>query len=98
MLCCSILYCIVFYCILLYFIVLFCIVLLMLLLLLLLLLLSLHSQLKSQSAVIVGSFLTEGNFLESAGLELGRTLLLRTHRLVRPAFNQLSYQDYAVVL
>ena len=24
--------------------------------------------------------LTEGNFLESAGLELGRTLLLRTHR------------------
>ena len=29
--------------------------------------------------------------MESAGLELGRTLLLRTHRLARPAFNQLSY-------
>ena len=32
--------------------------------------------------------------MESAGLELGRTLLLRTHRLARPAFNmQLIYQD-----
>ena len=31
--------------------------------------------------------------MESAGLELGRILLLRTHRLARPAFNQLSYQD-----
>ena len=32
--------------------------------------------------------------MESAGLELGRTLLLRTHRLARRAFNQLSYQDW----
>ena len=31
--------------------------------------------------------------MESAGLELGRTLLLRTHRLARRALNQLSYQD-----
>ena len=31
--------------------------------------------------------------MESAGLELGRTLLLRTHRLAWPAFNRLIYQD-----
>ena len=31
--------------------------------------------------------------MESAGLELGRTLLLRTHRLAQRALNQLSYQD-----
>ena len=30
--------------------------------------------------------------MESAGLELGRTLLLRTHRSARPEFNQLIYQ------
>ena len=34
--------------------------------------------------------------MESAGLELSRTLLLQTHRLARPAFNQLSYQDRCV--
>ena len=59
----------------------------------LLLLRILLSKKKSQSTVIVGKFHTEGNFLESAGLELGRTLLLRTHRLARRALNQLSYQD-----
>ena len=49
---------------------------------------------KSLLSVIVGKFLTEANFLESAGLELGRTFLLRTHsRLARQALNQLSYQD-----
>ena len=31
--------------------------------------------------------------MESAGLELGRTFLLRTHRLAWRALNQLSYQD-----
>ena len=34
---------------------------------------------------LLSLFLTEGNFLESAGLELGRTLLLRTHRLTAGA-------------
>ena len=32
-------------------------------------------------------------FFESAGLKLGRTFLLRTHRLAWWALNQLSYQD-----
>ena len=31
--------------------------------------------------------------MESAGLELGRTFFLRTHRLAQRALNQLSYQD-----